>query len=656
MAAIALAIILSSLLICLLLVYIFIYRPRKRRKMLAQRSQRRLEKEAEAGASVLDISTEGRDAAERRTSFRFAGFRFGKGSPGSNYEDVEISSNRSWDSSKRRTRDPHSQWESFTVDLPPISYGGSWPHSYAHPSHLEGAVIPLSSRISRSPCSLRGSQPFPVRLESGALLSNDSHGQEGNYNAKTKSIHSIDSSYGGAVEMFLSPRTSEAVFIPTGSPPKDIAVDVEDDVGKSVPLASGRNSRDSPFLDVAAGSPFKVDFAGVDVSRRSSAKTKRMSALSQTERIQPEQPASKSEPPREQREDPRSSKRLSQVKFESDALPVSRFSFLDFSSSTPSSSEVSKASSRSSKRTDVDKSAATSSQIVSVPRPERISNPRSVSFDVPSSASSSSLSQPQSSSFPYPTTLHVIPPSSQQHLLQVPSSSNPPQRTDSRRLSTGPMGPRPLSTTRNTPAVTAALFPSSGNNSLDSDSVPSPTGSLPMTVSDIYFRTVDSSSEPASRRTSLGSPLSPHPPLPGTVTMSGAPTPVPNPLTLPPKIVQKLLGMNQPSGSLLAGGSSGGGATSGPGYSQSLSHDDIHSRPAVPRTESSTSVVASGSTPSTPFMQRMLEIGSAVLTPRYGQERMHSRQSQNQSQGQGQGQNSSGASPDILGPNLSRQR
>ena len=621
--------------------------------MLAQRRQRRLEKEAEAGASVLDISTEGRGAAERRTSFRFVGFRFGKGSPGSNYEDVEISSNGSWNNSKGRTRDPHSQWESFTIDLPPTSYGGSWPHSYAHPSHLEGAVIPLSSRISRSPCSLHGSQPFPVRLGTGALLSNDSHGQEGNYNAKTKSIHSIDSGYGAAVEMFLSPRTSEAVFIPTGSPPKDIAVDVEDDVGKSVPLASGRNSRDARFLDVAAGSPFKVDFAGVEISRRNSAKTKRMSALSQTERIQPEQPPSKSEPPREQREDPQSSKRLSQVNFEFDALPVSRFSFLDFSSSTPSSSEVSKASSRSSKRNDVDKSAATSSQIVSVPRPERISNPRSVSFDVPSSTSSSSLSQPPSSSFPYPMTLHVIPPSSQQH-LQVPSSSNPPQRTDSRRLSTGPMGPRPLSTTRNTPAVTAALFPSSGNNSLDSDSVPSPTGSLPMTVSDIYFRTVDSGSEPASRRTSLGSPLSPHPPLPGTVTMSGAPTPLPYP---PPKIVQKLLGMNQPSGSLLAGGPSGGGTTSGPGLSQSLSHDDIQSRPTVPRTESSASVIASASTPSTPFMQRMLEIGSAVLTPRYGQERMHSRsQGQSQSQGQGQGQNSSGASTDILGPNLGRQR
>lgn len=605
-------------------------------------------KEDEA-ASVLDISTEGRDIAERQSSFHFTGIRFGKGSPGSNHEDIEINSNGSWNSLKRgqRTRDPQSQWESFTVDLPPTSYGGSWPHSYAHRSHLERAIISPSERMSQS----------PVRLGNGALSSNDPHGEDG-HKADTKSIHSIDSGYGGAVEMFLSPRTSEAVFLPAGGSPKQIAVDIEEDVGESVPLTSNtkRNSGDVRFLDVAAGSPFKVDFANIGASRRTSAKTKRKSALSRTERIQTEQPAaaSKSEPPQEeQRGDSSSSKRVSQV-------PVSRFSFLDFSPPTPSSSEISKASSRSSKRTDVDKSAEAASQVASVPRPERISNPRSVSFDVPSSTSSSSSSQPQSSSFPYPMALHVIPPSSQHLQVPLSSSSNPPQRTNSRRLSVSPMGPRPLSTSHNTPAVTPALFPSSGNNSPDSDSIPSPTASLPMTVSDIYFRTVDGNSESASRRTSLGSPRSsPHPALPGTVSMSGAPTPVPDPLTLPPKIVQKLLGMNQPSGSLLAGGSGGGGTTSSPGNSQGPSQDYIQSRPALPRTESSASVAVSGSgpTPSTPFMQRMLEIGSAVLTPRYGQERIQSRnQSQSQGQSQSQSQNPLGNSPDILGPNPGQQR
>lgn len=676
-AAIALAIILSFLLISLLLAYVFIYRPRKRRKALAQRSQRRLEKEAEAGASVLDISTEGRDIAEKRTSrgtsFGFAGFRFGRGSQRSASEEIEIDSNGSWNSSKRgrRTRDPHSQWESYTVDLPPTSYGGSRPHSYGQHSPTEGPAIPLSSRISRSPRSSYGSRPSHVRLGSGALLLNNTPGQEDDEDAEIKSNHSIDSGYGGAVEMFLSPRTSEAVFVAAESPPKHTPVDVQDNTGESIPPTSGinRSSRDARFLNVAAGSPFKVDFTGASGSRRSSARTKRKSALSRTEPTQPEQSTAASKPKpaqEEQRGDPPSATRVSQVKFGSNTLePPSSFSFLDFSSSTASSSDMSKASSRSSsKRSEVDKShlstAAASSQIASVRRPERISNPRSVSFDVPSSGSgsSSSQSQPQSTSFPYPMTLHVMPSPSPQpeQQQQVPSSStsNPPQRTNtnSRRLSVGPMGPRPLSTTHNTLTVTAPTFPSSRNNSSDSDSVTSPTDSLPMTVSDIHFRTMDSSSEPGSRRTSSGSQLPPHPPLPGTVTVPGGLTPVPELLTPPPKIVQKLLGMNQPSGSLLAGGS---GSTPSPGHSRGPSHDYIQSRPALPRTESSTSmtVPGPGSTPSTPFMQRMLEIGSAVLTPRHGHDRTHSR---NQSQSQSQSQDPSGSASDILGPSLGRQR
>lgn len=585
-AAIALACVLTFLLISLLLGYLFIYRPRVRRRKERKYAERQSRsKEAEAGEGVLDISSEARDALGRRgsvgTSFGFAAFRFGKGSRRPKMEDIEINSNLSWSSSKRgveKTSDPHSQWEAYTIDLTSVSLDGSQSSSRHHSNPTDPPSPTPSSRPPRSPVVAFGVHGEHTRPDSDAVIpERQSQRLQEERESETKSTHSNGSDFDNAIERFLSPRTSEALYF-SGTTSALPVSNGEQGVLSSIPSAY-MPPQDHQYLDVPEGSPFKVDFVDVAESKRSSRKEMRRSQLSQI------QSQADSEVPKgsesEERRNSKSTKRTSQVKFDISTLePPSnpRFSFLDFGSSTPPSSNHSNDASSTSQHSEPDKSrwsaTTTFSNVQTAPRAERTSGTQSVTFNVPPTSSTSSIAQ-QSTSFPFP--------------VSMPTSSHYPQS------STAPRGPRRPSILQ-TPSLSV---PSTSHYS-EGGSV-SPTDSVPMSVSDIHFRQMDGS-DSGSRRTSTGSRLLPsHPPLPLTPL---PPTPTPE-MPSTPFIVQKLLGI-QPSGPSTPGPS--------PGHSRAASRDPL----ATPSPEPTFSVRRdTGSEPSTPFMQRVIEIGSAVLGPRH---------------------------------------
>src|SRR5882762_978560 len=109
-AAIALASVLTLILLAIVLCYLFFYRPRIRRLEHERRTQRRREKEAEAGGGILDISAEAADDIARRdspgTSPRLSALRFGMGSPRSKSDGIGVNADEFGNSPKRDATGP----------------------------------------------------------------------------------------------------------------------------------------------------------------------------------------------------------------------------------------------------------------------------------------------------------------------------------------------------------------------------------------------------------------------------------------------------------------------------------------------------------------------------------------------------------------------
>lgn len=560
-AAISLACVLSFLLLLIFLCYFFIYRPRVRRNN-TESSQVQREKEAEAGiAGVLNISADARALARRDsggTSFGFAGFRLGTRSQRTNSVDVDIDSYGSWRSFKRgarRTRiGRHSQWDTYTVDLPSLSSNASQP---SFRNQRERFPSQSSLRPPRSPKSSFGNRSAHARLGGGAhLFSNwGMQDDDENDNASAK-IGDVD--YCPAVESTLSPRTSVAHFL-TGIMTPLRSLDGEEH-GIQSQLNSHTRSPENLYLNIQEGSPFRVDFVGIGGSRDNGSGTENSplpQVHSQMESVRPE------EQRQEQLQDSRSERprRISQVKFDTSGPPppYPKLSFLDFGSSI--SNDASSSSQRSEREKSRWSATTAPSQAPSAPNTESSSASNSIQFDLPPIPPSPLLMQ-RSSSFSFPVSIPHSP-----HHLQVPSISR-----SSRRHSSGPItGQLPLLS-----VPSSACYPESPSAS--------PTDSVPVSVSDILFRHMNTS-DGVSHRTSEGSQLPPHPPLPH----SNESSPEPQPTSL---IVQKLLGLSARHDQSSSG--------------QNLIPEPPAVAPREPEPETST-----------PFMQRVLGFGAIALNPRH---------------------------------------
>ena len=531
-AAIALACVLTFVLLAGVFFFYLVYKPRVRRRAYDRKAQRRREKEV---GDIVDISAAAEGGASRRsssrTSVRLAGLLFGIPKQQSKSDIVHVDSDES--GSKRGSRtseDFHRQWETYTIDLPPIS----------------------SQNASRRPSTQRPDQrpspqprPSPgahTRRGSDARLLGDQRAHAYD-DADARSIRTTESDYNYAAEIALSPRTSVAQYV-----------------------GGVRTSTEPPHLDITEGSPFAVDFVGL--SGRGGGKDLRNSRLSRI-RLQ--------DPP-EQQSSPQDVKRLSQVRFDTSArpLPNPRTSFFDFASTPPSSNN---SNSDVSGQTVLEKSRWSATTVPSQgASPSRtVMSPTSASFNVPPTTPPPQA-RPQGPRFP----------------SRLSTSSSPPNR-----LTFG-MGPFPGPSTLQplSPAVTSP----------DHYAEPiSPSDSIPRSVSEIHFRPM--STEAGSLRTSTGSQLLPHPPLPSSLQ------PLPETPTTP-FIVQKLLGMNTSSGPL-----SSRLEPPPPPPSQDVPPPS----PAPPTPPAMEPPIPeylgpahreSGSEPSTPFMQRVFGIGSSVLIPR----------------------------------------
>ncbi|KIM75935.1 hypothetical protein PILCRDRAFT_826769 [Piloderma croceum F 1598] len=554
-AAIGLACVLTFILLGLVFGYFLVYRPRSRRRTHEMRAQRSRDKEAEAGGGILDIGGESEDKATKPsstgTSIRFAGLQFGLGSQQSRPDIIPV------DSSRHSNR--HSQWEAYTVDLSPVSHGRTQRTSPQRPDQPSGPMPFPNTRIPRS-----GGH---TRLGSGArLLGNP--GTRDNDDDDAMSIQSREFDYHGAAELLLSPRTSEAQFV-SGFRPSMRAQEMGAHNVDRLRLGNSQQPRDAPYLDIREGTPFTVDFADVR-GLRGNSRGLRTSQLAQIRSQSPEQ-----NPEPERRRDSQDGKRLSQVKFDphSEPIPITRWSFLDFGSTPPSSND-----SNASQRSEPEKSrwSATtvpSQQTPSGPRTEPPSaSHASVTFDIPRAPSQQARPRGPRVQFPAST------PNSPHHRLSFGTDQPRPRHSSS-------LSPQPYTTT--------------ATSSYHYEEPASPTDSVTMSVSDILFRHNDS--EAGSRRASaISQVLRAQPSQRSNLqTLPETSTPPPPPPPPPPLIVQKLLGMT--SGDIL----------------NTTSNPPPPADAKLPTPESAPPVRREVSELPTPFMQRIFEIGSAALSPRH---------------------------------------
>jgi len=267
----------------------------------------------------------------------------------------------------------------------------------------------------------------------------------------------------------------------------------------------------------------------------------------------------------ERRRDSQDGKRLSQAKFDPRAehIPITRCSFLDFGSTPPSSND-----SNASQRGEPEKSrwSATtvpSQQTPSGPRTEPPSaSHASITFDLPRAPS-----KPRGPRVQFPSST----PNSPYHRQSFDADQPRP------RHSSGPSTSQPHTTT--------------AGSSYHYEEPASPTDSVTMSVSDILFRPNDS--EAGSRRASAISQVLRAQPSQRSNLQTLPETPT------PPLIVQKLLGMS--TGDIL----------------NPASNLPPPADTNLPISESAPAVRREVSEPSTPFMQRIFEIGSAALSPRH---------------------------------------
>lgn len=488
-AAIGLACVLTFILLGLVFGYFLVYRPRSRRRTHEMRVQHSSDKEAEAGGGILDIAGESEDKATKAsstgTSIRFAGFPFGLGSQQSKPDIIPV------DSSRCGNR--HSQWEAYTIDLPPVSHERTqW--TSPQPPESSGPVPFPNTRITRS--------SGHTRLGSGSRLLGNSGMRDNDDDAM--SIQSREFDYHGAAELLLSPRTSEAQFASRFRPSMRAQETRAHNVDRLRPNNS-QQPRGAPYLDIGGeGTPFTVDFDDASRLRGNSRLGKLPLAQIRSQSLEQNS---------ERRRDSQDGKRLSQVKFDPrvEPIPITRCSFLDFGS-TPSSSNNSNASQLSEpEKSRWSATTVPSQQTPSGPRTEPPSaSHASVTFDIPRAPSQQARPRGPRVQFPAST------PNSPQHRLSFGADQFRTRHSSS-------LSPQPYTTT--------------ATSSYQYEEPASPTDSVTMSVSDILFR--PNESEAGSRRASAISQV-----LRAQPSQRSNLQTLPETSTPPPLIVQKLLGMS----------------------------------------------------------------------------------------------------------------
>ncbi|KAF7965168.1 hypothetical protein HWV62_45280 [Athelia sp. TMB] len=492
------AIALSCLLFVLVLLglgYFLGYHPRGKRRESQIHHTGQLEKEAEAGAAVLDISSARLGSAGTR--FSFARLGIGRGSQSPSDLDIDMATELDSAGSVRHAvhKDPHSQWETYTISMPSMQYGPASPVSSRFPRH--------QSPIPSPPAVPANSH---TRQDSGARLL-DRGRSSGERDDDTDSSKHTDSGYHDAVEINLSPRTSEA--------------------------RSFNNPRPLvPYLTYEEPTPVEEHPREPRRSSRESSKFWRRSRSSHRSSVANE-PMPPSKGPRRSM----NGRHLSLVRFDPSASQppsaIPRYSFLDFSSSSSSSN---------SSGTFFAPLGSEQQQQVSPTTPEppsKRSRPLpNIATSVPLGILRSRPLQQETLHPPYSRSPPISPDYSSEPETETPSTPTPPDYDHSRSfnpivpppsraptfsLPLPPISTRPSGPTLLTASSTQRYHPEYR------DIEESPTESFARSVSDINFRHI-SSSTASSRRTSAQGPYALEPPA----RMHKA------------LIVQKVLGMQTP--------------------------------------------------------------------------------------------------------------
>ncbi|KAG2154362.1 uncharacterized protein EDB93DRAFT_1320066 [Suillus bovinus] len=580
-AAVVLGAVLVVLIVCILMYWLFVVRPRARyRQKSSHRSRKIMNPE-----HVIDISPPGEEETEVASLSTSKGYGFGlglqrtfpfvrktkNGSSSSGQVDNTRSRSVSHVAMPPEERDVDKRFSTNTLTVEFTALG--------FPPESEKLAPGWSNPIARTSLGSMGKGHARIGSHRLALpeLYVEGVAAEDVYDddadAKTLTSRQDETL---AATLSLSPRTSEApgLFVSAVRSIAGIecAVTETDDRESSVPSRPG-----SRFLEVRETSPFRIDvgailgqFRGRQDSRRTSGsgssswsrvcarlyrKAHRDDGKQSIHEHKLENPSpelvpvvmlesgSGSEPP------------------PSENAPASgTYSFLDFTSSHSSSRRQSKTTTLSSAAVELGHDRArtpwsdsTSIRMVRIERdkPSDVMHsgpdaPSTVSQGSPNDSPSdksnahSSPSAPAThtthgSSFPFPIT---IPPSTH---MPHPFNINYQRESDHEELSPPPPPSPPVPRQAQVPEIRHSGLPS------DANAPTSPTESVPFSVSDIYFRhSYSDYNDIDSRRESAASTLPPHPPLPS-----------PQPNTPPPYIVQRVLGMTPVTPHSLAAGPAG---------------------------------------------------------------------------------------------------
>lgn len=475
------------------------------------------------------------------TRFSFARLGIGRGSSRT-VSDLQIDMMTDVDSAgsvrPAVRKDPHSQWETYTISIPSMRYASPSPRSSRFPSYKSPLPSPTAAH---------------TRHDSGARLLDRGHLEERDYDVE--SLKEIDSGYHDPVENNLSPRTSEARS------------------------NSGRQSYipSVPYLTYEEPAPVEENpRISTKFWRRSGGSSRRLSTSTS-----PRTPAEDS-----RRTSKDGSRRLS-VRFDPSVSQqpsiAPRYSFLDFSSTPPSSNSsdilTAPAEREGSRAVPPAAPSAAVKPIIKGPRPLP-----SIAVSVPLGLMDSQPLPRDSLQSPYPRSLTVSPVDPSETSTETRSTPTPPDYQHMQYFS--PVAPSPSTRTPIYPlprmppsARPSDLEPLNVVPSIDQYNPQfrgveeSPTDSFARSVSEINFRHMSASTSSSRRTSNYHAQYVPvvHKPL----------------------IVQKILGMQASPSALHPEGSE-------------------TPRASTPRLEPLRRVEEPemlSPSPSTPFMQRVLRIG-----------------------------------------------
>lgn len=594
-AAIILGVVLVVLIACIIMYWLFVLRPRTRRRRRSIQCRTRKTVDPER---VIDISPPpGEEETEVASLSTSKGYGFGLGlqrtfpfvrktkNGGSSSGNVDNTRSRSVSHvaipPEERDDDKRFSNNTLTVEFTALGFppeseklAPGWTNPIARTSF--GSMGKGHTRIG----SHRLALPELCVEEMGA---EDVYDDDDDADAKTLTSRQDETL---AATLSLSPRTSEApgLFV---SAVRSIAViegAVTENDGResSVPsVPSVPSWPSSRFLEVRETSPFRVDVGAIlgQLTGRQDSRRTSGSGSSSWSRVcarlyrKAHRDDGKQSIHEDKHENP-SPESVPVVMLQSgsgsepppseDAPASGTYSFLDFTSSHSSLRRQSKTTTLSSAAAELGHSEArtpwsdnTSMRMVRIernqpgdairPGPDAPSTVSQGSQNESPSDKSNSNSSPSAqathtthgSSFPFPIT---IPPSS-----HMPHPFNIDYQRDSEHeeIQSFPPPPPPSPPVPRQPQV-----PDPRHSGLPSDanSPTSPTESVPFSVSDVYFRhSYSDYTDIDSRRESAASTLPPHPPLPSS-----------EPNTPPPYIVQRVLGMtpvtpHSPAARLAAG-------------------------------------------------------------------------------------------------------